>query len=173
MIKQLTLGDITFDFVSKAKYDFNNDCLVNGVVKNALLYGKHKSGKSTFVNMANNDGVYTCITDPNIYIDYLIKNIINNKYDFLIIDNVDLHYEKLTELCEALRKSRTQSILVTHNTFMMCTEYTRPDCIFIKEPFCNPVPLHELTDKDLRKYHNLEKLYRANSFNKFYKRKLE
>ena len=93
--------------------------------------------------------------------------MLSNRYDFLIIDNLDVHYEKLIEVCEALRQSKTQSILITNNTFMMNNDYTRPDCIFIKEPFCNPIPLHQLTDKDLREAHNLEKLYRANCFQNY------
>jgi hypothetical protein len=163
MLKELKILDITFDFISKKEYDFNKDCVVEGVVKNAFLYGRQGAGKSTFVKRADFKG-YQCITNPSYDINKLTRDIIYNQYDFLIIDNLNVHYEKLIEVCEALRQSKTQSILITHNTFMMNNDYTRPDCIFIKERFCNPVPLCELTDKDLREAHNLEKLYRANCF---------
>ena len=75
MIKELKILDIAFDFVSKANYDFNTDCVVNGVVKNAFLYGKHGAGKSTFVKRADIKG-YQCITKPNNDIDNIIKEII-------------------------------------------------------------------------------------------------
>ena len=56
-----------------------------------------------------------------------------------------------------------QIILTTHNTDIMSNDILRPDCYFeIKDKV---TPLADLTDKDLRKAHNLQKMYKAGAFN--------
>lgn len=89
----------------------------------------------------------------------------NGKVSFLFIDEFDAFYHhELSELIvEELKKTRVQFVLTTHNTSIMNNDLLRPDCYFImnKERICS---LPNLTDKELREAHNLEKIYKANGF---------
>ena len=51
-----------------------------------------------------------------------------------------------------------QSILTSHNTYLMQNRLTRPDCCYI---ITNGriTSLYDATDKDIREGHNLEKMY--------------
>lgn len=89
-----------------------------------------------------------------------------NKLTFLIIDEFDAYYHH--ELSKKILKiiqgfENMQSMVTTHNVTLLHTECTRPDCAFIIDEgyiknLCN------LTDRELREAHNIEKLYRANEF---------
>lgn len=89
----------------------------------------------------------------------------NGKVSFLFIDEFDAFYHhELSELIvEELKKTRVQFVLTTHNTSIMSNDLLRPDCYFVmnKEKISS---LPNLTDKELREGHNLEKIYKANGF---------
>ena len=85
---------------------------------------------------------------------------------FLFIDEFDAFYhhtlsrtiiEKLKEICN------TQVILTTHNTSIISNDLLRPDCYFLMDEQ-QIRPLTKCTDRELREGHNIEKMYRANSF---------
>lgn len=86
---------------------------------------------------------------------------------FLFIDEFDafFHYESAENLMLSLNKIKSfQSVLTTHNTYLMTNRLTRPDCCFIMtenkiSSLCNA------TDRELREGHNLEKLYLSGEFN--------
>ncbi len=86
---------------------------------------------------------------------------------FLFIDEFDafFHYESAENLMLSLNKVKSiQSVLTTHNTYLMTNRLTRPDCCFIMtenkiSSLCNA------TDRELREGHNLEKLYLSGEFN--------
>ncbi len=89
-----------------------------------------------------------------------------NKVSFLIIDEFDAfyHHELSRLIVEELQKTGVQFILTTHNTSIMTNDLLRPDCYFImKEKDIKP--LSKSTQKELREAHNLEKMYKAGSFN--------
>lgn len=51
----------------------------------------------------------------------------------------------------------------SHNTYLMTNDLLRPDCNFILNE--NKIkPLCDCTDKELRFGHNIEKLFRGNTF---------
>ena len=53
--------------------------------------------------------------------------------------------------------------LTTHDTFLLSNDLLRPDCFFVLKS--NEIKdLCDLTDKELRSGHNLEKLYRGGKF---------
>ena len=55
-------------------------------------------------------------------------------------------------------------ITATHNTDLMSNDLLRPDCYFILEN--NSIKaISELTEKELRQAHNLQKMYQAGAFN--------
>ncbi len=85
---------------------------------------------------------------------------------FLFIDEFDafLHYESSESLVKILNKNRKfQTILTSHNTYLMQNKLTRPDCCFImtKERITS---LSKATKKEIREAHNLEKMYINGAF---------
>lgn len=86
---------------------------------------------------------------------------------FLFIDEFDafFHYESAETIVLQLNKARKfQTILTSHNTYLMQNRLTRPDCCYImtNERITN---LFNSTDKEIREAHNLEKMYINGVFN--------
>lgn len=85
---------------------------------------------------------------------------------FLFIDEFDafIHYESAEMLVELLNHHNTfQSLITTHNTYLMQNKLTRPDCCFLmtKNKITN---LYNATDREIREAHNLEKMYINGAF---------
>jgi AAA15 family ATPase/GTPase len=85
----------------------------------------------------------------------------------ICIDEFDAfyHHELSQNLVTILRDMDAQVILTTHNTNIMSNDLLRPDCYFVMDNK-NISPLNDLTDKEIRVAHNLEKIYKAGGFNK-------
>lgn len=84
---------------------------------------------------------------------------------FVFIDEFDAfyHFELSYEVCKRLFNLDCQVFTSSHNTYLMSNELLRPDCNFILND--NKVKaLCDCTDKELRIGHNIEKLYRGNTF---------
>lgn len=89
-----------------------------------------------------------------------------NKVSFLFIDEFDAsyHFDISRQIVSRLKEIKSQVILTTHNTFLLNNDVIRPDCAFmIQESSISS--LHHRTSKELRQAHNIEKMYRAGSFN--------
>lgn len=88
------------------------------------------------------------------------------KVKFLFIDEFDAtyHFELAARIVNRLNKhSSFQSVLTSHNTYLMSNKLTRPDCTFILTgEFIKSLSM--CTDKELREAHNIEKLYREGAF---------
>ena len=57
-----------------------------------------------------------------------------------------------------------QIFTTTHNTDIMNNDLLRPDCYFILKD--NKIKaISDLTEKELRQAHNLQKMYKAGAFN--------
>lgn len=89
-----------------------------------------------------------------------------NDITLLFIDEFDafFHYESAAAIVKRLNNIKTfQSILTTHNTYLMQNKFTRPDACFLitGKRICT---LAEATKKELREAHNLEKLYVNGAF---------
>ena len=86
---------------------------------------------------------------------------------FVCIDEYDAFYhfelaQSLVELTKSLQN--TQIIMSTHNTDLLSNDILRPDAYFVLQN--NQIKsLNELTSKDIRRAHNLQKMYKAGSFN--------
>ncbi len=89
----------------------------------------------------------------------------NAKVSFLFIDEFDAFYHhSLSELVvEKLKESGVQFILTTHNTSIMTNELLRPDCYFTMTKK-HILSFANSTHKELREAHNIEKMYKAGSF---------
>ena len=83
------------------------------------------------------------------------------------IDEFDAFYHhELAELIVQLliEEQDTQVILTTQNTDLMSNDILRPDCYFkLADNSINS--LSNLTSKELRKAHNIQKMYKAGAFN--------
>ena len=95
------------------------------------------------------------------YYWYLIKK----DTGLLVIDEFDAfyHHELSVNIIKRLIDMNYQCILTTHNTSVMDNEIMRPDNYFIIQNN-NIKSLPELTDTELRKAHNIEKMYRGGYF---------
>lgn len=93
--------------------------------------------------------------------------LVMEKASFVFVDEYDAfyHFELSQELVRLVRSLKnTQVFLSTHNTDLLSNELLRPDAYFIIEN--NTIrSLDHKTDKELRKAHNLQKMYKAGSFN--------
>lgn len=89
------------------------------------------------------------------------------KASFVFADEFDAFYH--FELSESVLKRLrgipgVQVLATTHNTDLMSNEFLRPDCYFLLQN--NEVKaIPQLTEKELRQAHNLQKMYKAGAFN--------
>lgn len=89
------------------------------------------------------------------------------KASLVFIDEFDAFYH--FELSESVQKrlneiKGVQIFTTTHNTDLMSNDLLRPDCYFILKD--NKIKaISELTEKELRLAHNLQKMYKAGAFN--------
>lgn len=84
---------------------------------------------------------------------------------FVFIDEFDAfyHFELAYEVCKRLFALDCQVYTSSHNTYLMTNDLLRPDCNFLLAD--NVIkPLCDCTEKELRFGHNIEKLYRGNTF---------
>lgn len=90
-----------------------------------------------------------------------------DKISFLFIDEFDafFHYEAAESIILQLNKNYNfQTILTSHNTYLMQNKLTRPDCCFLMTN--NKISnLFNSTQKEIREAHNLEKMYINGAFN--------
>lgn len=87
------------------------------------------------------------------------------KVSFVFIDEFDAFYHHTLSalIVEKLKETGVQFILTTHNTSIMTNDLLRPDCYFemTKKQIRS---LSKSTSKELREAHNIEKMYKAGSF---------
>ena len=84
----------------------------------------------------------------------------------VFIDEFDAFYHDNLALAvveELLKLPNTQSILTTHNTDIMTNDLLRPDC-YLRIQNGKIKSFSEATPKELRKAHNLQKMYNAGAF---------
>jgi len=101
-----------------------------------------------------------------LFLYYVWKISAFQKISFLFIDEFDafFHYESAENIVKQLNKNTAfQSILTSHNTYLMQNQLTRPDCCFIMTK--NRITsLFNSTEKEIREAHNLEKMYINGAF---------
>lgn len=126
--------------------------------KDKRIYCKFKSGEVDFFEIASKG---RC--SLTLFYSWLISL---DKVSFVFIDEFDAfyHVNLAKRVVEELLKLNTQAILTTHDTTIMTNDLLRPDCYFVlSEGKIKSLP--DLTEKELRQAHNLEKMYRAGAFN--------
>lgn len=88
-----------------------------------------------------------------------------SKVKFLFIDEFDAfyHHDLSAIIVEELKKTNIQFILTSHNTSIITNDLLRPDCYFLMTK--NKIrSLSKSTPKELREAHNIEKMYKAGTF---------
>ncbi len=89
-----------------------------------------------------------------------------SKISLLFIDEFDAfyHHSLSALIIEKLKETGVQFILTTHNTSIISNDLLRPDCYFLmtKKQIRS---LSKSTPKELREAHNIEKMYKAGTFN--------
>lgn len=97
---------------------------------------------------------------------YFFKKLMLTKNpSFVFVDQFDsfYHYNLSKRIMEQIKKLEGQIFLTSYSTGLMNNDLMRPDCYFIMND--NRVDsLPYVTNKDLRKAHNLDKLYKAGAF---------
>jgi hypothetical protein len=151
----------------------------NNLTDDFAIFLKETSGQEyTFVKPAQGEYVLNCMIGEvripfllvastgtqNLELQYYWLNEMVNA-SFVFIDEFDAfyHHELSYTLCKRLFKSNSQLFLTTHDTFLLSNDLLRPDCFFVlKDKKIDAIC--DLTNKELRFGHNLEKLYRGGSF---------
>ncbi|MCY7008346.1 ATP-binding protein [Fusobacterium simiae] len=144
------------NFLKKVGIDYK--LIEKKVGKEKRIYCKFKSGEVDFFEIASKG---TC--SLSLFYSWLIRL---NEVSFVFIDEFDAfyHIDLAKIVVEELLKLNIQAILTTHDTTIMTNDLLRPDCYFVlSEGKIKSLP--ELTEKELRQAHNLEKMYRAGAFN--------
>ncbi|KAF3983938.1 MAG: ATP-binding protein [Methylococcales symbiont of Hymedesmia sp. n. MRB-2018] len=96
---------------------------------------------------------------------YWYQRIKSNKTSFVFIDEFDAfyHHSLAKFIIKKLQEIDVQVIFTTHNTDIMSNDLSRPDCYFVLHNN-HITAVNKLTNQELRKAHNLQKLYKANAF---------
>lgn len=134
------------------------------------LYGHEVDGrKALYCHFDNQDADFFKIasTGTKSLALFYYWYIRMNHASFVFIDEFDAfyHYE-LSESVQKLLKgiSGVQIFTTTHNTNLMSNDLLRPDCYFLLKD--NEIKaISNLTEKELRQAHNLQKMYKAGAFN--------
>lgn len=124
------------------------------------LFFKHKVSIPFFANASSGT-----LSLANFYMRYVA---VPRTPSFIYMDEFDAfyHYEMAEKLVRyfKLKYPKTQIILTTHNTNLMCNQLMRPDCLFILSRDGRLTALSDATERELREGHNLEKLYIGGEF---------
>lgn len=142
-------------------------------------YLKEVSGQEyEFAPNAQGENVLYCLMDgvripfqwvastgtKNLELQYYWLKEMDNA-SFVFIDEFDAfyHHELSYKICKRLFEGSNQVFVTTHDTFLLSNDLLRPDCFFILRD--NQIKaICDMTDKELRFGHNLEKLYRGGTF---------
>jgi len=122
-------------------------------------YFNHSKSKALFSNLASSGTKVLWLL-----FNWMVKG--KDKLSLLFIDEFDAfyHYEVAATVVRELNVHREfQSILTTHNTYLMQNQFTRPDCCFILTDK-HIQSLKKSTERELREAHNLEKMYIGGAF---------
>lgn len=138
--------------VSEQHFDF-----VKPNINDKILYCRIGNSKIAFHEMASTG------TESLELLYFWITKI--GEAQFVFIDEFDAfyHFKLSREICRRLFDLKCQVFVTTHNTLLMTNDLLRPDCNFIINN--NKIDsLNNMTDKELRQGHNIEKLYRGGTF---------
>ena len=126
-----------------------------------ILYAYYDEGKSKapFITLASTGTMALTLF-------FVWSLIAFQDVSFVFIDEFDafFHFESAEMIVKLLNEHTSfQSLLTTHNTYLMQNRLTRPDCCFLMTQ--NKISnLYDATDREIREAHNLEKMYINGAF---------
>lgn len=125
-------------------------------IKNGRVVFDSEEGAIDYASTASSgDRVYL-----RLFTSVIMKE---GKISLLCIDNFNgTHPLVERKVAEDLFQTSSQKIIVTNNTGLLSNTFTRPDAIF-NIGSGEIVPFYALYNKELRKAHNLEKMYVAST----------
>lgn len=167
MLCEMLTRSSTPDRLSAFLSEFGQDYRL-GIEKingESVLFSYYANGQKAPFETVASTGTKT------LYLFYCWSVTAFSDVSFLFIDEFDafLHYEASAALVGKLNGSHSfQTVLTTHNTSLLSSDLTRPDCSFLMskdgDASVQVSCLCDLTDREIRKVHNLEKMYRAGAF---------
>ncbi len=163
-----SLTDVIYE--KKALNDFQSFLRENGLeyelgyeLENGepvlYVYYHNRKNKARFFSVAST-GTYALL----LFYTWSIMSFEN--VSFLFIDEFDafFHYQSAESIVKRLNMATGfQTVLTTHNTYLMQNRLTRPDCCFLMSAG-KIANLCSATDKEIREAHNLEKMYINGAF---------
>jgi hypothetical protein len=159
------------DYIVEQNELDNFEKLLNSIGVKSKLKAKNIDGKNCIFSVFKNREIRLSHISSSgtkaieaFYFWYL--KIKEKKASFVFIDEFDAfyHHDLSRLVIEMLKEiTDTQIILTTHNTSNISNDLLRPDCYFLMHP--NKIQsLSRSTPQELRKAHNIEKMYRAGAF---------
>ena len=156
------------EFINKNDLVHDFECFLSDVgIKEKIILKEIEGEPKLFFHYDNKDVAFIKNASSGtlaITLLYLwLKNI--NSYTFIFIDEFDgLYHHELSEtVIKKLIKCNAQTVVTSHNTSIMNNEFIRPDCLFELQKG-NILPFSKGTPKELRKAHNIEKMYKSGAF---------
>ena len=146
-------------FLKENRLNYDLDFEDEGGVHYLYAYFNNRKDKARFAAIAS-----AGTRSLWLLFDWLIAG--RDRLTLLFIDEFDAyyHYETAASVVTRLNhQQQYQSILTTHNTYLMQNALTRPDCCFLLNGDTIK-SLKNSTDRELREAHNLEKLYVNGAF---------
>lgn len=122
------------------------------------IYVKFDKGEANFYSIAS--------TGTRALALFYYWTIKSEEVSLIFMDEFDAyyHYELSSYIVKYILKQKNAQILFTsHNTNLMNNDLFRPDCLFIMQNK-GIKTMSDLTEKELRQAHNLQKMYKAGAF---------
>lgn len=147
------------DFLSDNGLNYDLDFEMENDIPILYAYFRNRKNKANFNELAS--------TGTRALLLYFVWKIMSfDKISLLFIDEFDafFHYQSAESIVRQLNMlAGVQTILTTHNTYLMQNRLTRPDCCFLMSPG-KIANLYDSTDREIREAHNLEKMYIGGAF---------
>lgn len=134
------------------------------VFRDAHCLNKHYFNVK-FLQGTDEDLIFTNKGEAVKLYAFIIRSRIERKSMIVIDDFCNNLSDKMAcFMLKQLNRTDIPYIITTNKTCLMCNDYLRPDCYYIVHPEMGVRSITELSDKELRESHNLEKLYRSGVF---------
>ena len=113
---------------------------------------------------------YSTASSGTLALTSLYQKIVSNCSLIYIDDFAAFYHYEMAEKLICYFKDKypeCQFIMTSHNTNLMTNKIVRPDCLFILSSRGTLTALCDVTERELREGHNLEKMYISGEFEKY------